>query len=465
MRRFDRRSFLASSLSAGAALAMQRLVARAEAFRPGSHADLIATKGNGAYGVLRSTPANNSGEKLLALPEGFQYAVFGKTDEKMSDGNQTPRAHDGMAAFNVNGELRLIRNHEINNQLGKMGVAIGNPGKSYDPMAGGGTSTLVIDPETRELKRHFISLSGTLHNCAGGPTPWGSWISCEETLFGTEKFKDQQGNDRGGFTENHGYCFEVFAANNDLKKAEPLKAMGRFVHEAIAVDPQSGIVYETEDRGSAGFYRFIPKAKGKLSKGGRLQMLAIKDNPKYDTRTGQKAGRRFNVVWVDIDDPDPGNPAAEGTSVYGQGLAKGGATFARLEGCWYGNGSIFFTATSGGDKRRGQVWQYTPLSNNDGVLTLLFESPDAQVLDGPDNLCVSPRGGLVICEDGGDEQFMRGLTPEGRIFDFARNIVPGFEMREFAGATFSPDGRTLFFNIQTPGLTFAVWGPWNEGAL
>jgi secreted PhoX family phosphatase len=465
MRRFNRRRFLSGSLSAGAALAMQRLVARGEAFGIANHADLIATKGNGAYGVLRSKPANNSGEMLLALPEGFQYAVFGKTGEKMSDGNQTPRAHDGMAAFNVNGELRLIRNHEINNQVGKMGVAIGNPGKSYDPMAGGGTTTLVIDPETRELKRHFISLSGTLHNCAGGPTPWGSWISCEETLLGTEKFKDQQGNDRGGFTKNHGYCFEVFAANNDLKKAEPLKAMGRFVHEAIAVDPQTGIVYETEDRGSAGFYRFIPKTKGKLGKGGRLQMLAIKDSPKFDTRAGQKAGRKLDVVWVDIDDPDPANAAAEESSVYGQGLAKGGATFARLEGCWYGNGGIFFTATSGGDKRRGQVWQYTPLSNNDGVLMLLFESPDAQVLDGPDNLCVSPRGGLVICEDGGNEQFVRGLTPEGRIFDFARNIVPGFEMREFAGATFSPDGRTLFLNIQTPGLTFAVWGPWREGAL
>ncbi len=463
MRRFDRRSFL--SLSASAALAMQRLVARGEVFGSGNHADLIATRGNGAYGVLRSTPTHNSGEMLLALPEGFRYAVFGKTGEKMSDGNQTPRAHDGMAAFNINGELRLIRNHEINNQSGKLDVAIGNPAKSYDPMAGGGTSTLVIDSETRELKRHFISLSGTLQNCAGGPTPWGSWVSCEETLLGTEKFKDPQGSDRGGFTKNHGYCFEVFAANNDLKKAEPLKAMGRFVHEAIAVDPQTGIVYETEDRGSAGFYRFIPITKGKLSKGGRLQMLAIKDNPKYDTRSGQKAGTKFNAVWIDIDDPDPADAAADGSSVYGQGLGKGGATFARLEGCWYGNGSIFFTATSGGDQRRGQVWRYTPLSNNDGVLTLLFESADAQLLDGPDNLCVSPRGGLVICEDGGGEQFVRGLTPEGKIFDFARNIVPGFEMREFAGATFSPDGRTLFINIQTPGLTFAVWGPWSDGAL
>jgi secreted PhoX family phosphatase len=463
MRRFDRRLFLAGSFSAGAALAMQRLVARGELFSRSSYSTLIAVKGAGAYGELRSTPAHNSGETLLALPEGFQYVVFGKTGDKMSDGNQTPRAHDGMAAFNVKGELRLIRNHEINNQLGKEGVTIGDPKKSYDILAGGGTSTLVIDPKTREVKRSFISLSGTLQNCAGGPTPWGSWVSCEETLLGPVKFKDPRGIERGGFTKNHGYCFEVSATNDELKQPLPLKEMGRFVHEAIAVDPQTGIVYETEDRGTAGFYRFLPRKKGKLADGGRLQMLAIKDKPQFDTRTGQKQGAKYDAVWVEIDHPDP--PEPDGLSVYQQGLKKGAATFARLEGCWYGNGSIFFTATSGGDQRRGQVWQYTPQGINDGLLTLLFESPDVAVLDGPDNLCVSPRGGLVICEDGGAEQFVRGLTPEGKIFDLARNIVPGFETREFAGATFSPDGQTLFFNIQTPGLSFAVWGPWNEGAL
>jgi secreted PhoX family phosphatase len=465
MRRFDRRLFLASSFSAGAALAMQRLVARGELFGSSTYSTLIAAKGAGAYGPLRPTAANNTGETLLALPEGFQYVIFGKTGDKMSDGNQTPRAHDGMAAFNVKGELRLIRNHEINNQLGKEGVTIGDPQKSYDTLAGGGTSTLVIDPKTREVKRSFISLSGTLQNCAGGPTPWGSWVSCEETILGPIKFKDTRGVERGGFTRNHGYCFEVSATDDDLKQAVPLKEMGRFVHEAIAVDPQTGIVYETEDRGSAGFYRFLPKKKGKLADGGQLQMLAIKDKPQFDTRTGQKQGAKYDAVWVKIDNPDPPNPESDDLSVYKQGLKKGAATFARLEGCWYGNGSIFFTATSGGDQRRGQVWQYTPQGKNDGLLTLLFESPDVAVLDGPDNLCVSPRGGLVICEDGGAEQFVRGLTPEGKIFDLARNVVPGFETREFAGATFSPDGQTLFFNIQTPGLSFAVWGPWNEGAL
>ncbi|MBK6799663.1 MAG: DUF839 domain-containing protein [Acidobacteria bacterium] len=465
---YGRRAFIAGSLSAGVALAMQRLVARGESFTSGSR-ELMAGIGTGAYGDLKPVPSNNTGEKLLALPPGFQYTVFGKTGERLSDGSATPRNHDGMAAFSVGRgpkrELRLIRNHEINNLTAKAGITIGDASKSYDPLAGGGTTTLVIDPATREIRRHFVSLSGTLQNCAGGPTPWGSWVSCEETVLGIPRIKDTKDFERGGFSKPHGYCFEVFAAEDGLKQAAPLKALGRFVHEAIAVDPRSGIIYETEDRGTAGFYRFIPNRKAKLIEGGKLQMLAVKGKPKFDTRTGQKQGVKYDAAWVDIPDPDPAEADTNDLAVYQQGIERGAATFARLEGCWYGRGSIFFTSTSGGDKRRGQVWEYSPSTKDGGILTLIFESPDAAVLDGPDNLCVSPRGGLVLCEDGSGEQFVRGLTIDGRIFDFAKNIVQGFENKEFAGATFSPDGQTLFFNIQTPGLTFAVWGPWNEGAL
>ena len=194
-------------------------------------------------------------------------------------------------------------------------------------------------------------------------------------------------------------------------------------------------------------------------------MLAIRGTPNYDTRTGQLVGNPLPVRWVDIDDPDPAVAETDSLAVYNQGLSNGGATFARLEGCWYGNGSIFLNSTSGGDAELGQVWQYRPRGPLAGQLVLLFESPSAEVLDAPDNLCVSPRGGLVLCEDGDDEQYVRGLTQRGQIFDVAKNMVPGAEDSEFAGATFSPDGRTLFVNIQTPGLTFAIWGPWEDGAL
>jgi uncharacterized protein len=421
--------------------------------------------GAGGYGDLRPARTRNTGEEILTLPEGFEYTVIGKTGAKMADGTPTPPAHDGMAAFRIKNELRLVRNHEINNGVGRDGAAFGDAARAYDVKAGGGTTTLIIDPKTREIVKDFVSLNGTLHNCAGGPTPWGSWISCEETTLGRSLGKDDSGRERGGFSQNHGYCFEVAAGAGAAIKATPLRAMGRFVHEAIAVDARTGIVYLTEDRGAAGFYRFIPKRQGKLSEGGKLQMLAIAGRRQSDLRTGQKAGEWLNVNWVEINEPDP--PDAEKTTdvIYRQGLALGAATFARLEGCWYGGDSIYFTSTSGGEQRFGQVWQYSPQGKDQGKLKLIFESPEEAVLDMPDNICVSPNGGLILCEDGHNEQYIRGLTREGKIFDFAKNILPGYEDKEFAGATFSPDGQTLFVNIQTPGLTLAIWGPWERGTL
>jgi uncharacterized protein len=460
MATLNRRTFLgATPFAVGAAL--QTFVA----VNSSCDSRLIASPNATIYGSLRPTKARNTGEEVLTLPEGFEYNVIGRTGAKMSDGNPTPAAHDGMATFNVKGELRLVRNHEINGGIGRDGAAFGDSALAYDPKAGGGTTTLIIDPKTREIAKDFVSLNGTLQNCAGGPTPWGSWISCEETTLGQSLGKDERGRARGGFAQKHGYCFEVVAGADGVVKALPLTAMGRFVHEAVAVDQRTGIVYLTEDRGAAGFYRFIPNRQGKLSEGGKLQMLAITGRRQVDLRNGQKAGQPLNVSWVDISEPDPPNAENSDSAVYRQGLALGAATFARLEGCWYGGDSIYFTSTNGGDKRLGQVWQYTPQGEDMGKLKLLFESPEEAVLDKPDNLCVSPQGGLIICEDGDNEQYVRGLTPQGQIFDLAKNIMPGYEGQEFAGATFSPDGKTLFVNIQRPGLTLAIWGPWDRGVL
>ncbi len=412
------------------------------------------------YGPLSPSRTNNTGETLLALPPDFQYNVFGKTGTLMSDGRRTPRAHDGMAAFRIGNELRLVRNHEINNYVGKPDVVLGP--KAYDPLAGGGTTTLVIDPKTREVVRDFVSLSGTLVNCAGGPTPWNSWISCEETVLGPTRFKSSEGGDRGGFSMHHGYCFEVSAASNGEVNPVPLKQMGRFVHEALAVDRRSGIVYLTEDIGTAGFYRFIPRKRGKLAQGGQLQMLAVAGRPNFNTRIQQTAGVALPVTWVDIRNPDPPEAELDNLAVYKQGAAAGGATFRRLEGCFAGNGRIYFTSTSGGDLKLGQVWQYTSSSKDRGWLTLLFEVTDPAILNLPDNICLTGSDRLVICEDNSTVNHLRILTSKGQIVDLARNIFEGFQMREFAGATFSPDGQTLFVNIQTPGLTLAIWGPWDR---
>jgi secreted PhoX family phosphatase len=417
-----------------------------------------ASLGQGGYGSLR--PAGPE----LALPDGFSYEVLSFTGKPMSDGNATPCAFDGMAAFPLpNGHVRLIRNHE-NRDGSDTAKVKGAPSRAYDPKGGGGTTSLEVrigEDGTAELVRDFISLNGTIVNCAGGPAPWGSWLSCEESVAGRVD----------GWGEEHGYIFEVPVSADGPVPPVPLKAMGRFVHEAVAVDRATGVVYETEDRTpTAGFYRFIPTARDRLAEGGRLQMLAIECRPNYDTGTGQKIGAPLPVRWVEIPDPDPREGGNNPTAIFDQGFARGAARFARLEGCWYGDESIYFHATNGGDAQVGQVWRYRPTAADRGELSLVFESPSREVLDYPDNITVSPRGGIVICEDGEGEQFLRGLTPDGAIFDLGKNIL---NQSEFAGACFSPDGRVLFVNIMgstrddgtEAGRTLAITGPWERGAL
>ena len=420
------------------------------------------------YGPLRPDPRG-----VFDLPEGFSYTVVSRAGEPMSDGLATPSKMDGMGCFGLGGDrVALVRNHELSPGEHGVGPFGRTRGRTEGPAASlaydldgdgrilaGGTSTLVYDLRRQTLERSHLSLVGTIKNCAGGVTPWGSWLTCEETTDGPAQ----------GWGKQHGYIFEVPVSAEDEVEAVPLEAMGRFVHEAVAVDAESGIVYETEDRFLAGFYRFIPAQRGVLRAGGKLQMLAVEGRRNVDLAHGQRMGARLPVTWVDIDDPDRNSPW-DSHGVFAQGYDRGGARFSRLEGCWYGDRSIFFHATNGGDAGRGQVWQYRATDADSGELTLVFESPSAEVLDSPDNLTVSPRGGVVICEDGSGEQYIRGLTRDGRIFDFAKNLANN---DEFAGACFSPDGRTLFLNIMgstidagpSRGMTFAIWGPWQDGAL
>jgi secreted PhoX family phosphatase len=491
-----RRQFLRSAMTAAGTVAALPALHGLELV--GLHGRLYAGP-NGGYGPLFPTPDMRDGVERIALPAGFKYRSFSVAGDVMSDGKLVPLAHDGMAAFATrSGKIRLVRNHEDRNPPGA-GTLPPSAG-SYDTLAGGGTTTLIVNPYTRQLERDFISLDGTIVNCAGGLTPWKSWITCEETNAGIPQRWGAQ----------HGYCFDVPAGANGPVPSVPLPAMGRFSHEALAVDPRTWIVYETEDAGSnSGFYRFIAKRPGVLVAGGRLQMLAIAGQSNYDTQTGQTVGISLPVRWVDIEDTDPpltGVSAADNAAVFNQGLAGGGARFGRLEGCWYGNGAIYFISTSGGDAGVGQVWEYRP-NRHGGRLTLIFESSGHAELDGPDNIVVTPKGALLLCEDGDEDQYLRGVTLRGEIFDFAVNLQTS---HEWAGATFAAadprwnddedddedgeegergsrggdwpfsrrsDGITLYVNRQgstsglnppTPGnegMTFAIWGPWYKGAL
>jgi secreted PhoX family phosphatase len=354
------------------------------------------------------------------------------------------------------GRVYLIRNHEV----GDGPDAFGPAWLAYDPQAGGGTTTIEFDSRHGRYLGAWASISGTVRNCAGGSTPWGSWLTCEETTL-------SQGV--GDLTKNHGYIFEVPLFGQAVPT--PYKDMGRFSHEAVSVDPRTGYVYETEDTGNAGLYRFRPHRRGRLGDGGVLEMLGVKRQPNFDTRTNQ-TGDWLDVVWYEIDNPDP-DLAGGAPSVFAQGFQKGGAVFGRLEGTWYGNNRIYFLSTSGGNAGQGQVFEYDPRRRR---MRLLFESPSADVLNAPDNMCVSPRGGLVLCEDGSGAEYIHGLTTDGEIFRFVQNNVDlrlspinGFNQdyrgSEFAGACYSPDGKWLFFNTQSPGITFAVTGPWGNGAL
>lgn len=498
---FDRRSFLRrGAMGAGAfwALSLQELAAR------GAHRAPIIN-GVSPYGPISPKRDEATGLKLLKLPDGFRYWSHSWTGDKLSDGVTCPNLHDGMAVVDYyrsrddddedddddrrsgrdhdergggndddddrrrgrSRKIVLVRNHEgntgpvyLNNRpditFAPAGVQTGN----------GGTTNLVFDTKQGKWLASWASLAGTIRNCAGGVTPWGTWLTNEETT-----------------AAGHGWNFDVGPDHGDTT---PLVALGRFSHEAAIVDPKTWHVYQTEDGSpDSGFYKFVPYRRGRLKEGGRLYMLAVRNQPNLNLGANWPIGSKWDVRWVRIDDP-----LAAASSCFAQGAAKGGARFSRLEGAWWGDDTGYFLSTNGGSVGEGQVFEYDP---REETLTLIYNAPNANDVDNPDNMTVTPRGGLLLCEDAaGDGVFgerLIGLTLDGKTFTFGQNNldfrpgmgtdVPGPYTRsnsgityntdqrgnEWAGACYSPDGDWLFVNIQTPGITFAIKGPWKQGPL
>jgi uncharacterized protein len=395
---------------------------------------------------------------LFALPPGFKYQIISQSENPGAA--PRPSHFDGMSAFaGKNGQTILIRNHELYPSAQTKVLAAKE--SLYDPLCGGGTTTLVLDRGMNPIAE-YVSLAGTSVNCGGGKTLWGSWISCEENVT-----MPGDADPRGVVSKPHGYNFEVPAGVRGPVKPVPLVAMGRFRHEAIAIDPRTGIVYQTEDDPTGAFYRFIPKEKNNLAAGGVLEALRIIEKPQAVTKTGFTPKQKLAVDWVRIEEPNPTK-----NTVREEAFKKGAAQFFRGEGIVYGNGSFYFTCTQGGqvladtpvkpgeenNRGTGQVWRYQP-GRNGGTIELFLEPNDRKIVDLPDNITIAPNGHLIVCEDGKGEQRLVGITPKGQTYVLGLNTR---DESELAGVCFAPDGRTMFVNIYDPGVTLAITGPWKS---
>lgn len=428
-----------------------------------------------------SAPLQADPKRIIDVPEGFSCNVVSRIGDAMADGMFVPGAHDGMATFDGDdGRIILVINHELSaapqgagpykdaysGLSESMRLRFYDRGEDRTPGLGG-TTTVIYNPATGKTEQQFLSLAGTDTNCAGGKTPWGSWLSCEESFAQPGQTRSGAGK-RITHEQRHGYVFEVPSAATKLVKPVPLKAMGRFQHEAAAVHNATGIIYLTEDQWNCLFYRFIPKVPGQLQEGGRLQALAIvgesaKATHNWD-RVDVELNEELSTHWIDLEDVD-----GDVDDLRLRGAALGAATFGRGEGITIAGDRFAFACTIGGSARLGQIFTYEPSpfegtareQNAPGKLTLVVEANQNSLLKNCDNLTMAPWGDLIVCEDtegDTDHCALVGVRPDGSQYLIANNA---YSDSELAGVCFSPDGKTLFVNIQYPGMTVAITGPWS----
>lgn len=389
----------------------------------------------GPYGSLRSAP-----DSSLSLPEGFSCHVIERAGDRMSDGLPAPPRADGMACFALpDGSWALMRNHE--NPAASAGTAWSGPvpEHAWSSDGLGGVSRVVIDPETVTRRSSNLVLGGTVLNCAGGPSPWG-WLSCEET-----------------FEARHGLVFACDPLADSLAAPRPIRAYGKFRHEAVAVEASTGIAYLTEDRDDSCLYRFVPHDPTRPFDG-ELFALRVRGRQRYDTGRSMRVEDSVEIEWTPVLESAP----QEDILRY-HAHADGAAIFSRGEGITMtSEGALVFSATSGGPHQNGQVLRLEP-DGDGGILSILASGSDERggpaKFSMPDNIVASPHHGMIFfCEDNHIANGIVGIDANGSVFDFARNTL---SRSELAGACFSPDGRAMFVNLQEDGLTLAIVGPWS----
>lgn len=374
----------------------------------------------------------------LLLRPGFHCTVLDRAGSLQSDGTQSPLLPDGMACFaGPHDTWILLRNHELDRNARGGAYPHGAPPEAYRADAHGGVSRLVLRPSDLQVLRTNMVLTGTMRNCAGGPSPWG-WLSCEESN-----------------EAEHGYVFCAPLDAETVQPARPLVGYGRFRHEAVALDLQTFHAYLTEDEPDGCFYRFVPHTRERPFEG---QLFALRVSGIFgeDTSKNLRPGQRVPVDWVRIPDPE-----ARQRSTRKQAQEQGAALFRRGEGCWSDEHSVVFTATTGGLKQKGQIfrlhWSREPTQPD--ILEVIAEASSTEDWKHPDNITIAPWGDIIFAEDGRSHQHLRGLTPSGEVYPIAQNALSHGEL---AGVCFSPDGSTLFCNLQVDGLTVAIRGPWDR---
>jgi secreted PhoX family phosphatase len=467
----SRRTFLGRSAATGLAVA---LVGSVDGLF-GAGAVSARAGGPTGYGPLVPDPKG-----ILSLPAGFSYTIVAESGvTELDSGQPTPADPDGAASFRRrpgSGSV-LVVNHEVGGGEANPVPAI--PGFTYDPGAGGGTTTIEMDEDGNRL-REYVSIAGTHNNCAGGVTSWDTWLTCEET----EARAGSKGS-YGLLTEDHGYVFEVHPLDQSVNMdPQPIKALGRFAHEAVVVDPERDQLYLTEDAGNPNglLYRWsAPRVPGGLGRPGQLAGFGVTDGAFEamraldggahvpDLSAATEIGLTYAVEWVAVPDRD-----AQVLPTRKQAYARPVTRSRKLEGMWWADGGAYFVSsfarTSDGStaEHDGQVWFLDPQTSTIELTLRFAYTPTDQDgdPDGPDNITVSPFGGVILAEDGEGVQHLVGATDSGEAFFFARNDTA--ESNEFTGPNFSHDRKILFVGIQGdggssgPGYVFAITGPFRH---